>query len=429
MALDSFEDAVEEEAMEEEPEEARAVSASADEGESAPLRQQSDVPALGTGGSGDGSAPGALQPINIGRDIIFTAEISVAVDNVGEAAGEAMRAIETLGGLLFGQETSTDGVNRTLLTFKVRPADFQEAVSRLGGIGDLRDQRISSQDVTARVSDLRSQIITAEVSVERLRGFLQDATGLEQVARLEAQLLERETTLERLRGSLRTIEDRVDLATITVSLVEIVPGPALTLTQTAYSGHDEGISCQGLERLTVDEDDSFTVCLRVENTGDTHLTDFVVIDEGFGISSDDVVVTAGSLDGRLAPGERLVAYFEADSAVFTTELRTQVSAQVINEDGADLGVARVGARGNGFLEVRQSTALPGFKDSLDSGLDVLAKMIGIGVILFGLLLPFFWVPLFAWAALRLLRSRSNRSGTTVHVPATNTADTEHDVSV
>lgn len=361
---------------------------------------------LGTGGSGEGSAPGALQPLDIGRDIIFTAHISVQVESVGEAANEAMREIEALGGLLFGQQTSTEGINRTVLTFRVRPGDFQEAVSRLGGIGELRDQTISSEDVTARVTDLRSQIITAEASVERLREFLTGATGLEEVARLEAQLLDRETTLERLRGSLRVVQERVDLATITVVLTQTVPGPDLMLTQTVYKGIDQGISCQGEENLTLDAQDRFTVCFRIDNAGDTHLTDITILEQNLDIDGLDAVLTEGSLNGSLAPGERVIGYFEASEATQSQPIELRVSAKVTNDSGEDLGVARVGDRGNGFVNVRESDALPGFKDSLDSGLDVLAKLIGVGVILVGLFLPFFWIPIVLWVAFRILRGRS-----------------------
>ncbi len=424
-------DEPEEEAMEDD-EEAMEDEVAGDDAAFSREEAVTDAPetTLGAGGSGNGSAPGALQPVDIGRDIIFTARIAVQVDSVGDAADEALSEIAALGGLLFAQETSTDGVNRTVLTFRVRPADFQEAVSRLGGIGELRDQSISSEDVTARVTDLRSQIITAEASVERLREFLTGAVGLEEVARLEAQLLERETTLERLRGSLRVVQERVDLATITVVLTQRVPGPDLVLTQTVYSGHDQGISCQGEEGLILDADEVFTTCFRIDNGGDTHLTDFTVLEENLDITGVDVVVTEGSLSGQLAPGERIVGYYEVPAATASSTVALRVSATVINEAGEDLGVARVGDRGNSFIEIRESDALPGFGDSLDRGLDILAGLIGVVVILVGLFLPFIWIPIVLWLVLRVLRSR-NRNDEVQHpqTPQQSPVTEETDVTV
>ncbi|MEE9414591.1 MAG: DUF4349 domain-containing protein [Acidimicrobiales bacterium] len=359
---------------------------------------------LGDGGAA-ASSGGANQPIDIGRDIIFTAQISVEVEDVGTAGAEAQQAINEIGGLLFGQQTTTEGVSRTVLTFRVRPSDFQEAVNRLGGIGTLRDQTISSDDVTERVVDLESRIITAEASVERLRTFLEGAVGLDDVARLEAQLLERETNLELLKGQLRTVQDQVSLATITVTLTQRVPGPDLHVVQTAYTGTNGGISCQGDSNISLDEGDAFTVCLEVSNLGDTSLSDFVITDEGFGISTNDIVVDEGDLDGLLAPGERILAHFDAEASSFSTGLETSVTAKVVNSEGEDLRVSRVGANGTGFLNVRENNALPGFGDSLEKGLNVLAGMIGIVVILAGLFLPFIWVPVLLWLALRFLSRR------------------------
>jgi len=137
-----------------------------------------------------------LPVVDTGRDIIFVATVGVEVEDVVVAGQEASTAIAGLGGVLFGQVTTSEGVPRSTLTFKVPPAQFQTALSRLGDIGFLRDQVITADDVTERVVDLESQIITSQLSVDRLRGFLENATTLTEIADLEQQLLVRETSLE-----------------------------------------------------------------------------------------------------------------------------------------------------------------------------------------------------------------------------------------
>ena len=360
--------------------------------------------ALGSGGQvGDDGA--ALQPIDIGRDIIFTATIAVEVESVGEASAEALAEVQKFGGLLFGQQTTTEGINRTVLTFRVRPEDFQQAVAALGDIGTLRDQSISSDDVTERVVNIESQITTAEASVARLRGFLEGATALEQVANFENQLLDRETNLELLRGQLRTVRAQVDLATITLTITERVPGPSLALSVTAYEAHDEGISCQGEADLSVDEGDDVTICLVITNDGDSHLQDFRIADEGFGIDANDVEVTDGDLEAILEPGGQIKGYFEVAAGSISTGLETAVSAQVVNAGGADVGLERTGRLGTGSLTVQPDDSAPGFTDSLDKGVDVLQGIIGVIVILAGFFLPFVWVPVLLWAAWRFIPRR------------------------
>ena len=143
--------------------------------------------ALGTGGI----TPAVLQTSNVGRDIIFTADLTVAVTDVAGAGEEATRLIQGLGGFLFGQRTLGSPEPVSVLTFKVEPDDFQEALSRLGSIGEIRTQNVSANDVTERVVDLESRINTATASVERLRGFLENATDIKSIVELENELLDR----------------------------------------------------------------------------------------------------------------------------------------------------------------------------------------------------------------------------------------------
>ncbi len=159
--------------------------------------QHSGPTALGSGGV----EPVVFQTSGFGRDIIFTADLTVAVPDVTSAGEKATREIQTLGGFLFGQRTTGEPTPMSVLTFKVSPDDFQEALDRLGSIGDLRTQNVSADDVTERIVDVQSRINTAEASVERLRALLEGAVDIKTIIELENELLERETQLETTRGS------------------------------------------------------------------------------------------------------------------------------------------------------------------------------------------------------------------------------------
>ena len=128
----------------------------------------------------------AFQQVNTGRSIVYVGSMFVEVEDVRQATQQAQLAIAGLGGLVFSQHTTTEPVPRTELTFKVLPEDFAEAMRRLEALGDLKSQQISADDVTERVVDLESRIITSRASVERLRSFLEKATELEAVAELES---------------------------------------------------------------------------------------------------------------------------------------------------------------------------------------------------------------------------------------------------
>ena len=364
-----------------------------------------------SGGGGDGdtlAVPVALQPIDIGRDIIFTAQIDVAVDDVALAGQRAQTEIAGLGGILFGQNTSTEPSATSVLTFKVFPEDFQEALDRLGSLGDLVNQSVSADDVTERIVDLRSRITTSSASVDRLRTFLEGATDLQQVAALESQLLERETQLELLRGQLRTLENQVSLATIVLVLTEKAPPrpePAVLVSQTAYPGVDGGQSCPGRERVSVDEDALFTVCVEVTNVGSDTVADVRVEDNGIDFDPRDLIVIVGDIDRALAVGDRLIVAYEADAGVDLTSVPV-VFANPIDDFGQPIREPVEVETSTMRLTVVEDDSRPGFGDAFSAGVDALVVILSAGLLALGAFLPFIWVPVVVLIAVWWLRRRN-----------------------
>lgn len=345
-------------------------------------------------GSG-GVRPIALQPADIGRDIIFTADLTVAVSDVAAAGIEATSVVESVGGLLFGQRTTGDPQPVSVLTFKVFPEDFQEVLRRLGAIGEIRTQNVLADDVTERIVDLESRIKTSAVSVDRLRGFLENAGDFATIAQLENQLLERETQLETLRGQLRTLRDRVDLATIVLTLTEALSRPAIQFVTTAYPGHDEGSSCPGDFELVVDADEDATVCFEILNSGDTPLAGLEVSDTVLDLELDDLVVMFGDPQGTIEPGQSVV--FAAEIVVERRiQTRTRVTATPVNDDGRPVEGRSVAATSSVFISAVDPGGLPGFGDGLSASWDVLQTTGGLVILFAGSILPFIWVLALAW---------------------------------
>ena len=362
--------------------------------------------AAGTVGDSEGVD---FQQVDIGRAIIYVGSMVVEVDDVLQATQQAQVAIAGLGGLVFSQQTTGEPTPRTELTFKVMPADFTEAMSRLEALGELKSQRISADDVTERVVDLESRIITASASVERLRTFLENATQLRDIAELESQLLTRETDLELLRGQLRTIQGQVALATIFLTLVgpePELPEARAEFVETAYAGSDDGERCPADDDLAVDEAEAITICVSVENTGNVALADIEVSDSGLGLDDDDFVTLVGSVSGPVEPGETVLGYFQTDAELGTTPL-PGFSAVAVDPDGEPLRVP-VAAEYDVFqYEVIPDDSLPTFLDGLRGSWSALVALGRLGLLMLGIAIPFAWVvPLaggLVWLGFRLRR--------------------------
>jgi hypothetical protein len=354
-----------------------------------------------------------VDAISLGRQIIFTANLHIEVDDVVAAGAEVENAIAGLGGILFGQETTTGDNPRSILTIKVLPANFDDALDRLAGVGELVSQSVFADDVTDRVVDLESRIATAEISVARLQTLLDGAVGIEDVVALETELLQRETDLEVLRGQLRTLGDAVSLATIVVVLTEPepdVPEPALELTQTAYAGIDTASACPGTEELTIDEGEPMTVCFEILNTGDTALADIRLRDYGLDMDEGDTIVVEGDLSVPLQPGDRIILAFqtEADPDQYSS---VEISATPVDEDGDPLRIGAATEVHEVGLTIIRDDSLPGFQDSLSAAWDAFLKVVGVVVLGAGAIIPFLWVPILAGGVWWWRKRRPNTTPT------------------
>jgi hypothetical protein len=355
-------------------------------------------------GNSDTDAQAIIAVLQTGRSIVYTANLVVEVDDVIAAGEQALAAVAGLGGALYGQETTTGPEARSVLTIKVPPENFSEALGRLAGIGRLVSQSVFTDDVTERVVDLESRITTSEASVVRLRALLTAATDMEDIASLERELLQRETDLELLRGQLRTVEGQVALATIVLSLTEPYPEPAVDLLGTAYFGHDGGAGCPGSVELAIDEGEPFTACYEIKNTGDTPLGDVEVYDTGLDVRPEDLILVDGDLSVPLPPGGHLLLAFEAeaDPGRWTDPW---VQATALDENGNPLWQTEVTNLEPVELQVAEDDSLPGFVDVLQGAWHALQKLGGIIVVIGAAVLPFLWIPALALLVWWWLRRR------------------------
>ncbi len=384
---ESFED---EAAMEEEGDFEVAEDAPTTAGESAPQVAPSN--------DGDGDADGDADPLgaggttvaqtaaDLGRQLIFTAFLEVEVDDVAAASAEATEIVESRGGFLFGQNTSGGTEARSELTFKVLPADFNATLEALGDVGELRNQTVTTDDVTERVVDLESRIAVAELGVERLRTTLETTTSLEDFAEIERLLLARESELEVMRGSLRTLRDQIDLATITLVVTQDRLANNITLDISTYENHDGGQSCPGDGGRSYENGSEVTVCFDIINQGDQTLTDITLVDTVLEIDeSTELITLFGSLD-ELAPGQAVLVAYEVEPERDLT-LRTRVTAFPTDEAGEASGPS-VSTRGEFNINTFEPDRDPGFGDGLGAAVDILQGLwVAIKVLAGFLLLP------------------------------------------
>jgi hypothetical protein len=160
-----------------------------------------------------------------GRAVVSTATVVVRADDIAAAKEQAAATVEAAGGYVFGEQGQFGDHPSVTVTMKVPPERFRSVLASLGRIGVVERQDVETDDVTEQVIDLDSRIASAEASVERVRSFLDRATNVIEISSFEAELLRRETDLEKLRGQKRSLDNRIDLATIVLTVQPPVAAP------------------------------------------------------------------------------------------------------------------------------------------------------------------------------------------------------------
>ena len=134
-------------------------------------------------------------------------------------------------------------VNATLdsVIFRVAPEDFDSALDELAKLGDVTAREVKSEDVTDQYRDLRLRSEVAEASRQRLMEILKKTGQVKDVLEVERDIRRLTEEIEGMKGLLRVLQDKVDLATITVQLEEkaLEPLPARHRSSSPFSWINE----------------------------------------------------------------------------------------------------------------------------------------------------------------------------------------------
>ncbi len=159
------------------------------------------------------------------RKIIQTGFISIEVVDFQTSSREVDRIAIEAGGFVSNSNSfvTDNGQRRGTITIRVPKDKFKDAMEKLEGIGDVKSKSVSGEDVSEEFIDLEARLSNLEKQEKRLLEILEKATTVEDILKVEAQLERVRGEIERITGRLRFLENRVDLATITVELFEPEP--------------------------------------------------------------------------------------------------------------------------------------------------------------------------------------------------------------
>ncbi|MGQ0845018.1 MAG: DUF4349 domain-containing protein [Sporichthyaceae bacterium] len=226
------------------PEAAAPAAASADaatSGRAAATKKSAAVAA----GAGKGSKLSVPEAALDGRVIAYTAEQTIEVLDVAKAVSQVEAAVDAAGGLIAKSERSGDATSGAAnLRLRVPPGNFASFLARVEKVGTVLERATTGDDVTDEVVDVNSRIASARKSVERVRALMEQASTLRDVVALESEVASREAELEALLARQSKLEQRTELASVTLHLntkpTEFVPPAEQAKKQGFVSGLDGG---------------------------------------------------------------------------------------------------------------------------------------------------------------------------------------------
>jgi hypothetical protein len=203
---------------------ALSVGAGCSRGDRAPAPS---AVAPGNGNAAGGEAIKVGAPVAVGRSLVVTMDVAITVVDVDKARSAIRAELERAGGYVADASSSGSGEGRSAhLELRIPKSEVQGVRAALGNVGEITSDVEKVQDVTEERADIEARLHNARVEELRVLDIMTLKTGtIGEVIEAEKDLSRIRESIERMEAQKRTLEGRIDLATVRVTLTA-QQGPA-----------------------------------------------------------------------------------------------------------------------------------------------------------------------------------------------------------
>jgi hypothetical protein len=173
-------------------------------------------------GEAGGAAPivGVEDLPAVGPTVIKTADLDVEVEGFADAMSRATSVAARYQGFVVSTSTGGAEARRGTIVLRV-PADrFEDAMNELRGLGEVRHQRVSGEDVGQEFVDLEARLRHLDAQEQVMLGLFDEAATVADTIRIQNELSRIQLQIEEIEGRLRYLRDQTSLSTISVTLAE-----------------------------------------------------------------------------------------------------------------------------------------------------------------------------------------------------------------
>lgn len=178
--------------------------------------------------SGDGARIGgaAAKLPRVGPSVIKTAtvRIGVAEKKLSDVTNEAISVAGRYGGFVLTSQLRRGGEGGTL-TMRIPAERFEVALADLEGLGTVRSETISGEDVGQQFVDLEARLRNWEAQEAVLLRLMHRAESVTDTIKVQSELSRIQLEIEQIRGRLRFLRDQTSLGTIAATFAPLTPKP------------------------------------------------------------------------------------------------------------------------------------------------------------------------------------------------------------
>ncbi|SDK29636.1 DUF4349 domain-containing protein [Sediminibacillus albus] len=158
------------------------------------------------------------------RKVIYNANLRVEVKDYQQSFSDFQAQVSEAGGYIVESNThegSDEDFTQGHITARIPQKHFQSFIDFVEeGSSKVLENSITGQDVTEEYVDLQSRLKTKQAVEERLLAFMEEAKKTEDLLKISNDLASIQEEIETITGRIRYLDNKVDLATVTIHLQE-----------------------------------------------------------------------------------------------------------------------------------------------------------------------------------------------------------------
>jgi glycine cleavage system regulatory protein len=189
----------------------------------------------------------------IQRKLIRSGEMEFEIEAFDSTVANMTKIAAEEGGFVatVNSEKLPNGKVRGTVVIRCPPERLDTLILKLRGLGDLKSQKIGSQDVTKQYTDLESQLRAGRTMEDRLIQIIKTGKGeIKDLLLAEKELGVWRTKIETLEGEIRYYNNLISLSTLTLTLYEKEIRSPFGITETERV--DLGIEAEDVEKAHQD---------------------------------------------------------------------------------------------------------------------------------------------------------------------------------